>query len=198
MHVERCLALFDFDGTIVDCDSFVEFTRYTHEAKQRRLIYASLAPKLIGYRMGIVNQQIAKEVLVKKLYAGKTEEELRQLGKEFVFKTLVKRIRPKAFEQIRRHRNQGHQIALVSASLDIWLAPWAGKMGMELISSKLEFADGVATGALDGPDCTGEEKVKRIREQFDLQLYERIYAYGDSPADRPMLKLADEPNYRVF
>ena len=43
----------------------------------------------------------------------------------------------------------------------------------------------------ESPNCKGEEKVRRIRQEFgDISgLY--VTAYGDSEGDRPMLDLAD-------
>ncbi len=53
------------------------------------------------------------------------------------------------------------------------------------------------TGRFDGPNCRGEEKVRRLREAFgdDIRLEA---AYGDTSGDRAMLALADEARHEGF
>jgi phosphoserine phosphatase len=58
--------------------------------------------------------------------------------------------------------------------------------------------NGRFAGRYDGSNCHGIEKVRRIRECFDLNEFDRVYAYGDTPGDRPMLTLADEAFYKPF
>lgn len=198
MYSERCLALFAFDGNIVDCESFDEFLRFTHSPKELRKVYSQLAVKVAGHRLGRVSKQALREAVLGKLYADYDEDRLRQAGKDFAFGVLTKRLRPEAFRQLREHRNQQHEMAVVSSGLDVWLKPWAGKMGMQLICTELAFEEGRFSGRFVGEECSGDEKARRVRESFQLDLYERIYAYGDSKSDMPMLKLADEPNFRVF
>ena len=52
-------------------------------------------------------------------------------------------------------------------------------------------------GAFAGPNCRGEEKVRRLRAAYgdDVRL---AAAYGDTSGDTEMLAIADEPGFRVF
>jgi phosphatidylglycerophosphatase C len=56
---------------------------------------------------------------------------------------------------------------------------------------------GRITGALDGPNCRGPEKVVRLQAAFgqDVRL---AAAYGDTAGDREMLAIAETRGYRVF
>ena len=54
------------------------------------------------------------------------------------------------------------------------------------------------TGETDGANCYGAEKVRRVREAYDTDAFERVIAYGDSRGDKEMLEFADEAHYRVF
>ena len=60
-------------------------------------------------------------------------------------------------------------------------------------------ADGRLTGELDGANCRGPEKVRRLHEWLDTAHGGRsaveVVAYGDSPGDREMLADADEPHW---
>ena len=69
-------------------------------------------------------------------------------------------------------------------------------MRVDAICTQLEEKGGRLTGRYVRGDCTGAEKVKRIRERYDLTRFARIYAYGDSDEDREMLDLAHEKYYR--
>jgi phosphoserine phosphatase len=54
------------------------------------------------------------------------------------------------------------------------------------------------TGKIKGKNNHGEQKAMNIRELWNLNEYEEIYAYGDSPGDRPMMDLATKSFYKPF
>ena len=85
---------------------------------------------------------------------------------------------------------------MVSASLDVYLAPWCEARNLLYICTTLEERNGRLTGRCVDGDCSGAEKVRRIRKRFDLSRYNLLYAYGDTPDDREMLELADRKYYR--
>jgi HAD superfamily hydrolase (TIGR01490 family) len=108
-------------------------------------------------------------------------------------------MRPEAQSRALWHQTQGHTLAIVSASLDIYLASVANRLGFnELICSRLEIQNGTVTGKLIGHNCRGAEKVRRLTERFgDLKAFD-LYAYGDSDGDKEMLAAAQHPFYRKF
>jgi HAD superfamily phosphoserine phosphatase-like hydrolase len=88
---------------------------------------------------------------------------------------------------------------LVSASPDVYLRDWAAAHGVaDVLCTALEHdAGGRMTGRLQGRNCYGEEKVRRIRAWLqDRAIPARTYAYGDTRGDLPMLHFVDE-GYRV-
>ena len=88
---------------------------------------------------------------------------------------------------------------IVTASPDITVAPFARRLGAEaLLGTPLVFDSGDrVTGAFAGPNCRGEEKVRRLRAAFgdDMPL---AAAYGDTTGDTEMLAMADEAGFRRF
>ena len=42
------------------------------------------------------------------------------------------------------------------------------------------------------------EKGNRVKEAYNLDDYDRIYAYGDSRGDKELLELADKSFYKPF
>ena len=101
----------------------------------------------------------------------------------------------RALNQLDSHRRKGDKIVIVSASMDIWLEPWCLINDFDLICSIAEIKNGKYTGKLEGENCKGEEKVIQIKDSYDLTTFERIYAYGDSKHDIPMLAMGTDSYY---
>jgi len=67
-----------------------------------------------------------------------------------------------------------------------------------LIATEIEVdAHSRITGKILGNNCRGREKVARIRDQYRVEEFDEIFAYGDSSGDLPMLALAD-PDRRFY
>jgi phosphoserine phosphatase len=54
------------------------------------------------------------------------------------------------------------------------------------------------TGRIDGRNCHGEEKPKRIAQEYPLATGDEIYTYGDSRADWPLLRLGTVRFFKPF
>jgi phosphatidylglycerophosphatase C len=88
---------------------------------------------------------------------------------------------------------------IVTATPEIVVAPIARGLGADLlIGTRLAF-DGADrfTGAFEGENCRGPEKVRRLQAAFgpDVRLEA---AYGDTDGDAEMLALAEERGMKVF
>ena len=108
-------------------------------------------------------------------------------------------LRPDAVAAWRRWRAMGAKIVIVTASPETIVAPFARGLGADLlIGSRLSVdANGKIRGPLDGANCRGAEKVKRLIQALgtDIKL---TAAYGDTSGDKEMLSLAADKGYRVF
>ena len=122
----------------------------------------------------------------------------KNLAEQYSFKQIANITRPKAIEKIKWHQQQGHEVVIVSASMECWLKAWCQKNTVELIATQLEIKNNKITGKFLSKNCHGIEKVNRIKETYDLSQYDYIYAYGDSRGDKEMLALADESFYKPF
>ena len=87
---------------------------------------------------------------------------------------------------------------MVTASLDIWVKPFADYLKMNLLATKGEFIDGKFTGNFLGKNCNDDEKVNRIKMAILGRKFDKTIAFGDTAADRPMLNWADEGHYKFF
>jgi phosphatidylglycerophosphatase C len=194
------VAAFDFDGTLTYRDSLFPFLRYSSSPA---LFVGNLArslPTLCHFVLGKLENQAAKERVLSIFLAGKPIDELNRQGAEFCQKKISRLLRPIAMERLRWHKEQGHYCVLVSASLETYLQFWADDNGFnELICSRLETdVEGCVTGRLQGRNCHGAEKIRRLYEAIDHSGISELYAYGDSRGDRELLDAADHAFYRRF
>ena len=196
--MKKGLALFDFDGTITYKDSLLEFIKFASGKTSFYLVMALFSPLIIYYVFIKKDGEIAKRLVLSFLFKGKTKTDLEKLGKDFAEHIIPSILLPKAIEEIDKHKEKGERIIVISASLEIWLKPWAESMELELICTKMEFEDQKFSGHFASANCNGVEKVNRIKAFLNIDAYSPIYAYGNSSGDKPMLALADHGFYRHF
>ncbi len=192
------IAFFDFDGTITKEDSTIKFIRYLVGDAKFLIGLLVLFPLMILYKVKIINNNIIKQIIITYYFKGKDFEDTKNKAEYFSLNKLNSLIRKKALEKISWHKEKGHIVVIVSASLDLWLRPWCQENDINLISTMLETDNQIITGKTYKENCYGAEKVKRIQEQYNLADYSYIYAYGNSRGDYEMLGIADEGHYKPF
>ncbi|MDR0665586.1 MAG: HAD-IB family hydrolase [Helicobacteraceae bacterium] len=194
----KTVALFDFDGTISDRDSMIDFIRFAVGEKRLLIGALRLGGVILGYALRLISDAEAKRRVLAFFFGGSDYDKLLAIADRYAAHRISRIIRPKALEEIKWLQSEGCEIAIVSASVEIWLKKWCENMNLKLIATKPEIVDNRFTGALASPNCKGEEKIRRVKESYDLSEFEIIRAYGDSPADRPMLSLARHSFYKPF
>ncbi len=192
------LALFDFDGTISDRDSFLLFVRNAAGPVRFAAGMTRLSPRIIGFLLGRYPNQALKEDVLTRFFRHWPVARFQERAERFCRDRLPAIIRPGARERIRWHQQRGDRVAVVSATPEQVLAPWCRQNGLDLLATRLEVADGLLTGRIEGRNCRGREKVARIMASYCLEEFGQIHAYGDTEGDRPMLALAHRSSYRPF
>lgn len=190
------LALFDFDGTITTSDTFSPFVRSAVEPGRMLAGYVLLGPLAVGYRLGVVPASRARPVVARFGFRGLSAAAMRDRGRRYAADVLPRTMRRRALERVAWHQEQGDDVVVVSASLDVYLRPWCESRGLKCICTELEERNGTLTGRYRHGDCSGAEKVRQIRERYALDRYSLVYAYGDTNEDREMLALAHRKYYR--
>jgi len=188
------LALFDFDNTLTDCDTYARFLRRIATPEQKAQAWWRVGPWLLAYRARLISAKTIRARVTHQVMRGRHADDIATLAASFAEEVPLL-VRPEMLQQLRWHKEQQHTIAIVSGSLDVYLQPWCRQLGLELICNRLESIDGRLTGRYAGGD-RGPHKASDVRDRFDLKRYTRIHAYGDSAEDRPMLALAHERWYR--
>ena len=197
-HVFRPLVAFDFDGTLTTRDSFLAFLAWRCGVFRYALGVARLAGPFIAYLLDRDRGRF-KAAAIAEFLAGQTRATLEAKAQAFAAETAPSLLRPDAMRAWRRWQGIGARLLIVTASPEIVVAPFGRGLGAErVIGTRIAFDDaGRATGALEGANCRGAEKARRLKELFgeDVRLEA---AYGDSDGDAEMLTLAEEPGLRVF
>lgn len=187
----RVVAAFDFDGTITTTDSFRAFMLET--AGPARFVFAAMRclPWLIGIKPGWSQRGPTKARFLYAALGAVRRDALEAAAQRFVAQSLPALLRPEMLARVKEHQALGHEVVLVSASPSIYLRKWALTVGIDtVLSSELEWRDGVYTGHLAGQNCWGPEKVARLRAWWGADAPATLYAYGDSRGDREMAELA--------
>lgn len=187
------LVLFDFDGTLTRRDSFLDFLQYTLGwwgllARFPRMV---LFVWRMGRREGWTNAS-AKKAILAVCFGGWRRERLEEAGLVWSRRRLPLLLRPALLQRLRSCREAGAQVALVSASIDIWLKPFCEAEQVTLLCTEIEYRDHCFSGNFSTPNCNGPEKARRIQETFDLSRFSHIIAHGNSTGDRAMYALAHE------
>ncbi|QOY52965.1 HAD-IB family hydrolase [Candidatus Sulfurimonas baltica] len=186
------LALFDFDGTLTSKDSLGEFLKYSVSRGRYILNMIKFFPYFILWQLRLMKNSVAKEHLFRIFFNGISEDNFRDIATKFSHEKLDSIVINERMQIVKKHQANGDRVIIVSASIMCWLQPWCDKNGIELLSTQLEFINGLFTGKFLTPNCHGIEKENRIKKHLNLKDYEKICAFGDSSGDTQMLALADE------
>ncbi len=198
MSGKTALALFDFDGTISNKDSFVAFMKFTHGTPVFVMRMAMGFLTFFGWKIGLVKSHYTKVKALRSFYKGWTKEQMNEARKRFTAEVIPKILFPKALERITWHKEQGHRIIVVTASCDAWLGDWTNQMNLEILCTEMELKNGVYTGELSKPNCRGKEKVNRVKQHLNIEDYSEVFAYGNDHGDNQLLGMADHPHFREF
>jgi phosphatidylglycerophosphatase C len=187
---ERVVAAFDLDGTLTRRDTLLPFLLKAcgPAATYRAVLGVSLL--LVRALAGGERRDAAKEALLVRLLAGRPVEPLAEVAEAFA-DDVMPLLRPEMIERVTEHRRAGHELVIVSASPELYVAPLGRRLGFDaVLGTRLETdAEGRLTGRLQGANCRGPEKVVRLRQWLGDESAE-VWAYGDSRGDREMLALA--------
>ena len=195
---------FDFDGTLTTADTMIELIRFARGTTSLLTGLASLSPFIILMKLALYPNWRAKARLLTWFFGGTSEADFNSLCNDFA-QARQDLIRPQAIAMIRTLNAHGQPTIIVSASAENWVTKMAEKaFGKEttVTGTRLEVSNGKITGRIDGANCYGAEKTRRIREYLESHNISReqcyITAYGDSRGDKEMTDYADKSHYKPF
>ena len=185
------IAVFDFDGTIIDGDSVVDMLlqgRKNGYVSFFQLLRAATAGALYHLRLtGPMQSKRAAHAFLKEMPPQGREAFLQEFAQ-----SLINRARPEALKQIAMHKQAGDTFVLCSAS---------GSCYMRYVAELLQADALLCTpcdefGLPNGVNCRGEEKVRRVEkwmQENKLSGAVLVAGYGDTAGDAPILKKCQKP-----
>ena len=168
--------IYDFDGTIYDGDSSVDFFKFC--LKKNKRIYF-LIPKISFYCMLYLLKIKSKEAFKSKFFS--FVKYFDNIDKEIDLFWMDNDKKIKDFYFKTKKNND----IIISASPEFLLKPISKKLNFKLIATKVDKK----TGMLMSNNCYGKEKVKRLNE---LGISKCKKFYSDSLSDIYLMEIAEE------
>jgi len=185
------ICAFDFDGTLIKKDSFLEFLKFTHGLPVLYFSFILFSPILILYKLKIIPNYKAKQLLFSWFYKNWTLTDFENKCK--LFADSISYLNTDVYSELTNHLEKKHEVIIISASIENWIIPWAHKHGVKVVcGTQIEIdSNGFLTGKFKSKNCYGIEKVNRLLELYPDRNNYTLYAYGDSSGDKEMFELAD-------
>jgi phosphatidylglycerophosphatase C len=185
------IACFDLDGTITHRDTlFPLVLRILARRPLRLLRLSGVIPAAIRFLFDR-DRAALKQSLLRRTLRGMTRDELQPQCVRFVSDTIERGCFQDAKAMIRRHRDAGHYLVLMSASVDFYVPEFGRQLGFDrVISTGVRFDGDVLDGTLTTPNRRGDEKARCFEALLAERGDQQTFAYGNSGADLPHLRLA--------
>ena len=184
------IAIFDLDGTITRRDTL--FPLVLRRLAQRPwrlarllLVIPAAARFLVDRDRGALKQSMLRATL-----RGTARAELQAFACEFVRDRIANGCFREALATVRRHRDAGHHLVLMSASVDFYVPEFGRQLGFDqVICTEVSWQHDRLDGTLLTANRRGEEKARCLRALFAVRRYDDSFAYGNSASDLPHLQL---------
>ena len=198
------LAIFDIDYTITRKETLMEFFKYlvSKDIKNIKFLPRALYSGLM-YGVKVYDEKRVKECFLK-FIENIDEAELAKLTKSFYDEKVSKILYKDAVDMIKKLKKEGYMVVLISASPEFYVKEFYAIKEVDLIiGTKFTFEDGKFIRKMDGNNCKGKEKVRRLNKvlkEKNIKVdFKNSYMFSDSLSDKPLLDLVGKPyliNYK--
>ncbi|MBF0593231.1 MAG: haloacid dehalogenase-like hydrolase, partial [Nitrospirae bacterium] len=132
------IAFFDFDGTITRRDSFSDFLRFSVGWRGLLTGMTVLLPYIVLYALKIIPNYKLKARAIRYFYGGWDFKTFEAIASDYSRCQLPRLLKESAMERLNWHKEQGHKVVIVTASLRYYLKPWCDLNGVDLIATEIE------------------------------------------------------------
>lgn len=190
------LALFDLDNTLLQGDSDLLWGELL--ARSGAMDVERTRAYHVQYHAGTLDIDEFLRFQLEPL-AREPRARLERWREEFVATLVRPRLSHAARALVERHRAQGHELAIVTATNRFITEPIARELGIEhLVATEPEERDGRFTGEVASVPCFRAGKIARVAEWLAARGLSRrdvaeTWFYSDSHNDLPLLGAVDHP-----
>ena len=197
----RHIALFDLDHTLIPIDSDYEWGQFLCRvgAVDANEFARRNADFFAQYQAGTLDPVEYLEFALGTL-AQFPRQKLDALHQQFMQEVIEPALLPAAYDLLKKHQDQDHLVAIITATNRFVTAPIANALGVaHLMAAEPETdAAGNITGKLLGVPSSGAGKVTHLTDWLakrDQQLsdFTQSYFYSDSQNDIPLLECVSHP-----
>ena len=194
--MDRIVAVFDFDGTLTTKDTLLEFIKFACGKSKFYFGFLLYSPILVLMKLHLYPNWKAKEKIFSYYFKGMSYKKFQELGKSFA-SVVDGIIRDSVIETLKKHIGEGHDVYVISASIEEWVRPWCERNGgRNVLGTRGEGREKeIITGRFLTNNCYGQEKVNRLLQCEPNRHEYYLYAYGDSRGDKEVLAFADVGTY---
>ena len=154
----RKLYCFDFDGTLTHKDTMFLYLKF-YDATKYRIQFVKHIPLFILLKLKLADAEKVKKSFIASILKGERKTEIEKKSELFFQEFYPELFLENALEFIKNIDRENTECYIVSASLDIWVAPFAKEFQMKLLSTRAEFKNDKFTGNFIGKNCNGAEAV---------------------------------------
>ena len=190
------LAIFDFDGTLYAKDSLIEIWKFFLRKYPLTLLYFPVQfTGLLLFKLKIIDAKKFKELFV--IYLSRiSEEEILKGLEEFWTREYPLNFHNELLHYLSDIKSKGLKTVCLSASPDLFLHQICVMLQIDvLISTHMVHENGKYR--IQGKNCRGDEKIKRIQDHFKDHDIELEYVFSDNWDDQELRKMAKQ-GYEVI
>ena len=176
MYLGEYMNVYDFDKTIYDGDSSIDFYLFCIK-KKPSVLFKSMLKQISGAAL-YAFKRITKERYKEKFFSFLRYVSVNDRMLDDFWSAHNKKLKNWYLNQ------KADSDVVISASPEFLLQPICKELGVSLIASKVD----PATGRFTGKNCRGQEKVKRFTESYPDETIDEFYT--DSKSDYPLAALA--------
>jgi len=193
------MAIYDLDRTITRTDTFKAFLCHAvpRLAPWRLALLPFALPPVLAFLAGWIDRGRLKEIMVGLMLGSVPRERLTPVIEGFVTRLLAGGCHAEALREIAAAQAAGHVVVIATASFDFYVEEIARRLGItHVIATRARWDEGGRLAArIDGANCYGEEKLRRVEAYFADRGWQRaafaIRFYSDHHTDAPSMAWAD-------
>ncbi len=191
------VALFDICHTLIGMTTIGDFTQHfllSPEINKKFKLSKWIQHFLfkVFRKLHIIDNEVYRKHYIR-LLKGYSVEDIASLAQIYFESRLQNSLKLRILDRLKKLKQDGYEIFLVSAGFDIYLKEFSKLIGANLICTIVEKSkNNIYTGKIKGLDCFGVNKVKKIQSEipfFDDIDWGDSVAFSDDVSDIPMLSL---------
>lgn len=194
------VAIYDLDRTVLRKPTFTLFLLWAaaRETPWRLLLLPLMAALMIGYALRLYGRDRFKPAAIRLMLGPHlTVARAAGLATKFASWRVPRDVPPGAQACVARDRADGYRLLMATAAPEFYAGAIADALGFEAIVASRHQRDAAGNWLpqLDGPNCYGAEKARRVAEWLAAHAPDgaaHIRAYSDHVSDAPTFALADQ------